>query len=709
MHAMPPTDLRDVALLPPLSGGDGEPITLAAMTHRLQALLDRAAIQHSAPTSAPHAANNQLLVLSAHYRMSDSVVRQLHRFPALHQNIRRIPDGQSDRETVLWDIGAFTVAEFEAASAASDPLAFLAARTLGGEDALYELICRKHGVPFRPSFPFGAKLEGRPVHPRSTSVLGAARLTIHGEAVTLVAPPRNNIVKWLHEMTRHRPSADAATVVTTPRRMEMLLRASIASSTLEKTTGHLIAKWPLFSASTCPSLAQKLVVLAAVSFMIWGILDVDGLASLALFSAFAISFLVTGVMRYHATWSINTAAPPAPAVPDADLPSYTVLVALYREADLVAGLVEGLDRLDYPPDRREVKILLEADDAATIRAAELACRGRDGFTVVEVPSGTPRTKPRALAYGLAFARGDLITVYDAEDRPEPDQLRKAAAALLHGPDHLGCVQAALCIDGDRTFLQQQFAIEYASLFRALLPWLGRQRVPMPLGGTSNHFKRVALDEIGGWDPFNVTEDADLGVRLARFGYTSDVLDSVTWEEAPAETGVWIRQRTRWIKGWMVTWLVHMRRPAALYRQLGLRNFAVVQTHVVTSVIAPLVHPFGVALAILGSAGVRPIPAGNFVMDLLFVSAALGMAAGYLGNIWMAVRALQRSGRSDLIPLTLLMPLYWLLVSFAAWRAVAELIRKPHYWAKTPHVPAGTAVRSGPKRKLERVKGIEPSS
>jgi cellulose synthase/poly-beta-1,6-N-acetylglucosamine synthase-like glycosyltransferase len=182
----------------------------------------------------------------------------------------------------------------------------------------------------------------------------------------------------------------------------------------------------------------------------------------------------------------------------------------------------------------------------------LACTQLDAhMQVLVVPEGAPRTKPRATQYALQFARGEYVVVYDAEDAPEPDQLRRALAALRAGGERLGCLQAQLNIyNSDATWFTRQFTVEYTALFDCILPTLERLRLPVPLGGTSNHFPRAVLDAVGGWDPYNVTEDADLGIRLARAGWHVGVLNSTTWEEAPPTFRIWKGQRTRWLKGWM---------------------------------------------------------------------------------------------------------------------------------------------------------------
>ena len=244
----------------------------------------------------------------------------------------------------------------------------------------------------------------------------------------------------------------------------------------------------------------------------------------------------------------------------------------------------------------EIKLILEAADAETIAAAR-ALDLPGNVEILVVPDLHPRTKPKALNYALPLARGDYLVIYDAEDRPERDQLRKGIAAFRQGPPNLACVQAKLNLyNADDNWLTRQFTIEYGALFDGLLPALDRLRLPIPLGGTSNHFRVAALKWLMAWDPFNVTEDADLGTRLARSGYRCQVLSSTTFEEAPVRFASWLRQRTRWIKGYMQTWLVHMRQPAKLWRELGPAGFLGFQVMVGGTVLSALVHPWFYALA-----------------------------------------------------------------------------------------------------------------
>jgi len=237
------------------------------------------------------------------------------------------------------------------------------------------------------------------------------------------------------------------------------------------------------------------------------------------------------------------------ATKDDDLPVYTIITPLHREARVVDQLLSAIERLDYPYEKLDVIVVVEADEPTT-RAAITQRQHRLPITVVPAPPAGPQTKPKALNIALELARGSFVVIYDAEDRPESNQLRCALQAFRSSGDELACVQARLCIDSDATWLARYFVAEYAGHFDVFLPKLAALGLPLPLGGSSNHFKTSVLREVGGWDPYNVTEDADLGMRLARFGYMCGVIDSTTYEEAPATIRRWLGQRSRWLKGWM---------------------------------------------------------------------------------------------------------------------------------------------------------------
>ena len=373
--------------------------------------------------------------------------------------------------------------------------------------------------------------------------------------------------------------------------------------------------------------------------------------------------------------------PAAPTIADAEVPSYSVLVPLHDEALMVPHLLDALDALHYPRSKLEVLILVEVHDTATRDA--LARHAPPAWVrVIVVPDGFPRTKPRALNFGLELARGTLLTVYDAEDRPQPDQLRRAAEVFARRPE-LTCLQARLGIgNGGDSLLARLFAIEYAGLFDLFNIGVARFRLPMALGGTSNHFRVSALRAIGGWDAWNVTEDADLGLRLARFGLLTDALDSTTIEEAVGTPRAWLKQRRRWTKGWMQT-LIVLARGGAI-RDLGAWRTIAVALLLTNLVTGPLLFPiFGGLLVIdVATSGV-PTPHG--LVEILAATLAtsvvgLGLASTlWCGHVGSRIRALRNVGRV----LPLMVP-YQLCISLAAWAGVWDLVFHPHHWHKTDH-------------------------
>jgi cellulose synthase/poly-beta-1,6-N-acetylglucosamine synthase-like glycosyltransferase len=372
-------------------------------------------------------------------------------------------------------------------------------------------------------------------------------------------------------------------------------------------------------------------------------------------------------------------------VPDAVLPRYSALVPLYREADILPDLVDAMAALDYPSAKLEVLLVLEAEDAET-RAAVAHLDLPGNIRPVIVPGKGPRTKPKALNYALELVRSPFVVVYDAEDIPEPDQLRRALAAFAEGGPAVACVQARLGIHNTRQgWLPRQFALEYASLFDGQLPSLERLGLPIPLGGTSNHFRVDRLKEVGGWDPYNVTEDADLGFRLARGGYQTRTIASTTWEEAPIRLSSWIPQRTRWLKGWMQTYLVHTRRGAGSRRALGWRPWLGLHVLIGGMVLSAVVHP--VVLVTLGwlvLTGNLLAPTTSGMERALIWIGLINFGLGYVSAMLAAAVAAWQRGWRRLSLDALLMPIYWLLISFASYRALLQLMRSPHLWEKTAH-------------------------
>lgn len=371
-------------------------------------------------------------------------------------------------------------------------------------------------------------------------------------------------------------------------------------------------------------------------------------------------------------------------LPDERLPRYTILVPLYDEAAMVEGLATHLAALDYPADRYEVLFLCEPDDRATMAAVRSFLHLGD-FRLLTAPDAPPRTKPRACDVGLAAATGKLLVIYDAEDRPEPDQLRVAASAFAESGPEVLCLQARLDYHNHRhNWLTRSFANEYNAWFDLLLPALSARELPIPLGGTSNHFRVDGLRSLGGWDPYNVTEDADLGVRLYAAGHRTGMIDSVTWEEACSRLVPWTRQRTRWMKGYLQTALVHTRSLRWLRKR---RN--PVRALVAFLVMVPgtpgvcLLNPvfwglFGIHLATKSELIVSLFPT-----PLLYLG-VVNLVVGNLLFVAVNLMAAHQRERWHLGTAAVTAPVYWALMSFAAWRATFQLLRDPHRWEKTPH-------------------------
>ncbi len=376
-----------------------------------------------------------------------------------------------------------------------------------------------------------------------------------------------------------------------------------------------------------------------------------------------------------------------------NLPIYTILLPLYREAGVLPQLLAACRALDYPAAKLDIKLLLEEDDSATlavVRGTELP----PSFEVLLVPAEGPRTKPKACNYGLQFARGDYCVIYDAEDIPAPDQLKKALAVFRRSDQQVGCVQAKLNYYNPRqNAITKWFSLEYTSWFDFFLPGLVALGLPVPLGGSSNHFPTQLLKDLGAWDPNNVTEDADLGMRLHRAGYRTALMDSVTLEEANSDFINWMRQRSRWGKGYLISWLVVMRHPWLLLRDVGWRATLSMQ------------------LTLGGTFGVALLNLAVWVLTLLWILAQFdfiaylfptwiyyaGMIEMLFGNfffLYMGLWAAHHRRTFDLNHAAVLSPVYWLMASLAMVKAGMQAVSKPHYWEKTVHglfeLPVATA-------------------
>nr|WP_156524335.1 glycosyltransferase family 2 protein [Gordonia sp. LAM0048] len=374
----------------------------------------------------------------------------------------------------------------------------------------------------------------------------------------------------------------------------------------------------------------------------------------------------------------------ARVIPDDDLPVYTVLLPVYGEPEIVTNLVAGVGRIDYPADKLDILLVLESDDHETRAAVEDA--DLDRITTVLVPPSEPRTKPKAcnVAMSLPSERSDIVTIYDAEDIPDPLQLRKAAAVFAASPPDVASVQARLGYYNEReNLLTRWFAIEYDQWFSYMLPALSASKCVIPLGGTSNHIRTDVLREVGGWDAYNVTEDADLGIRLARYGYRTVVLDSLTGEEANADVVNWVRQRSRWYKGYLQTFLVHTRRPLDMVREIGLVPALRISNLTAGMPIANTLNLLFWALLLVWFAG-KPDFMHSLFPGPIYYLCLLMFTVGNLATIMLGVVSARTQGKPYLLGAALLVPGYWFLQSMAAIKSMAQLIYKPSYWEKTVH-------------------------
>lgn len=452
------------------------------------------------------------------------------------------------------------------------------------------------------------------------------------------------------------------------------------------------------------SLGQWLFWAGLAAVLTWGLILQTTATALAVVLIVQLGFIVMGAWRI--LLAVASRRRPSSAPPPSIWPRYTVLAALHDEAEVTPQLIRRLAALDYPPDSLQALLLLEAHDAPTIAAALNADRP-DWLEVVVVPDGAPRTKPRALNHGLARATGDLVTIYDAEDEPHPLQLREAAARFAADRGgRLGCLQAPLRIRpthsrrfGER-FLSRQFAVEYAALFEVALPAMARMGLPFPLGGTSNHFRIEALRDVGGWDAWNVTEDADLGLALWRAGWTQHVIASPTWEAAPEHLYDWLPQRTRWLKGFMQTWGVHTRAPMGL----GWRGGLALCLTIGGTIAAAASHAAAITgvAAIVLVALIAGLPPQASLMALGVLG--FGVVSAWISGLIGARRAGVPYGPLDMI----LSPGAWALLSLAFLHAAHRLVTQPFAWDKTAHRPDPTDTPALPEAEDDnglRIEGV----
>ncbi|AZL15749.1 glycosyltransferase family 2 protein [Rickettsiales endosymbiont of Stachyamoeba lipophora] len=361
-----------------------------------------------------------------------------------------------------------------------------------------------------------------------------------------------------------------------------------------------------------------------------------------------------------------------------DYPVYTLLVPLFKEANIIKQLIDSILQLNYPKHKLDVIFLLEEGDELTINECKKYVPSF--FNILILPESLPKTKPKALNFGLVFAKGEFVTIYDAEDIPDPDQLRKAVSKFSRSSKRVACLQARLnYYNYDHNLLTKFFAIEYSIWFDLLIPGLSALKLPVPLGGTSNHFRTEVLKKIGGWDSYNVTEDADLGIRLARSGYKTKIIDSKTLEEAVSVVPNWLGQRSRWTKGYYQTFLVHFLEPLKLLKAIKFKSFV---SFMIFVGIQPLLFLINPLIVVIG--GYNSITNKHFTLTCLPSICLINLTLMVTLPILFASIVIIKNKWFKLLPIMVIYPFYFILHSIAAYKAVRGLISKPFYWYKTKH-------------------------
>ena len=485
-------------------------------------------------------------------------------------------------------------------------------------------------------------------------------------------------------------NAELFLFVCSEREIQTALTNQFRDSYTEESTMGLFFRNPEESAMETFTTLQLVLLYSLVTLFLFGMLFRGRETLLVLFFlinvfyVFSLGFkLLASILGARTEILEQVSDEEAAALDPKTLPVYTILLPMYKEPEVVKHLIAGIMEMDYPLEKLDVKILLEEEDTVTYDAVR-ALRPPANFEIVRVPYSVPKTKPKACNYGLLFARGEYLTIYDAEDVPEKDQLRKVVAAFRKGPENMICVQAALnYFNSDQNLLTRMFTLEYSYWFDYMLPGIEALGMPIPLGGTSNHFRTEMLRLLGGWDPFNVTEDADLGIRASAHRMWVSTINSTTFEEANSHTGNWIRQRSRWIKGYMQTYLVHMRNPLRLFRTIGLMPFLGVQLLIGGTFMTFLINPILWLLFIFWIA-FRPLWMESVFPLWILTLSTLNLIVGNAMGIYLNMLAVFRRRLFHLTFYSLMNPFYWILHSIAAYKALWQLFTKPFFWEKTVH-------------------------
>ncbi|GEM_PF-33874 len=504
--------------------------------------------------------------------------------------------------------------------------------------------------------------------------------------LAMTDPLDTDAVKDVEQLTQ----CHVEPVITTDDELEHALEGLYRDEYLWTSANDLVYRYPDESASRVLTRRQKVffIGVAAVSLLLLIIVPIAFITFMV--SASTLFYLCFSTYKFYLIYKalshkleVDVALDEIGEMDERDLPIYTVLIPLYRESEVLPTLVRAIDAMDYPKTKLDVKLLLEEDDTETIEVVsktELPAH----FKPLVVPHGLPKGKPKACNYGLIHAEGEYTVIYDAEDVPDPNQLKMAVAAFRKAGEHVACIQAKLnYYNRDQNLLTRWFTTEYSMWFDLFIPGLDASNSPIPLGGTSNHFRTAQLKALGAWDPYNVTEDADLGVRLFKAGGKTAVIDSTTYEEANSEVYNWIRQRSRWVKGYVQTWLVHMRHPVKLAREIGFYQFFSFNMVIGGTFFGFLMNPIYWALTAAWFLTHWELIQQIFPRPIFY----LGSLALYFGNfafMYTNVAGCMRRRYYDMVKYALISPLYWALMSIGAWKGFIQLFYKASYWEKTKH-------------------------
>jgi cellulose synthase/poly-beta-1,6-N-acetylglucosamine synthase-like glycosyltransferase len=560
--------------------------------------------------------------------------------------------------------------------------------------ALSEALARQCGLPHidlrkQQVDPNTARL----VDPDSCRKLGCIPIRQTGSTLEVaIVDPWN--INPVHEHMRRVFPGEIKYLVTSEFDIEWTTRAIFHDNYVNESIYGLFYRNPEECAKQTFTAPQLTIVAVLAALFLAGLALAPYPLLLGLNIAAALVYLGISIFRFSIALSgaahedlISISPEDLQALDESQLPVYTILIPVFREKEVLPILLQSLSELDYPANKLDIKLLLEEVDEET-RQAAIQINPPGNIEFITIPDSQPRTKPKACNYGLISARGKYLVIFDAEDKPEKDQLKKVVCTFNKGAENLICVQAKLnYYNRNQNLLTRWFTCEYSNWFDMILPGLNRAGLPIPLGGTSNHFITEKLRELGGWDPFNVTEDADLGIRMYKHDYQTAIVDSTTFEEANSKLWNWIRQRTRWIKGYLQTWFVNMRHPLRLLKELGLKGTLGFHLTVGGTPFLFIINPIFWVLTTM-----------SFVFDVnllgelfpppIFFIAAFNLIIGNFVFVYLNVISTFRRGYYELGKYALLSPIYWVLMSFAAWRALWQLITKPFYWEKTTHGLSG---------------------